>query len=289
MTKNKGNTIKKHVVFAKYKIFMLNVMDWFINSTCTQFLHKILSYFYTTWMRVFKNIEMDRRCDDTNIDNYKTIQKYRKDRNAFDGLNVTFICDGNRRWAKKNKMDNLGNKQSKVEGGLNKINQVIAFLYANKCKSVSFYVFAIRNLQRAKEEIDAIKNEIKTQGIRKYALKVRIYGDITRFEDEEVEKNILKWESNSNCIKDDKFTINLFLLYNSKECDEDKHNERLFFDDDVDILIRTSGERRLSDFLARHVAKGTAVKFINPLWPYLTVSHIFCLLQQYKLERRWFG
>ncbi|OQS55498.1 RER2 [Ecytonucleospora hepatopenaei] len=273
-------------------LYLLRIGDFFIDNKIFLFMHNIISFcmffFYKIFYGiVFKHVSFDGKEDHVLFDSEENntilkIQKLRKNKGMFKNINMVFICDGNRRWAKKH---GYTDTTKKVEIGINKIHEIILFLYLQGCKSASFYVFAIRNFRRASDELSAIKKYLKSESIKKYNLKVKIYGEIERFEDKQVVENISKWENNSNSINDETFVINLFLAYNSTECDKDKSNLRAYFDDPVDILVRTSGERRLSDFMVRQVASGTQVKFISPLWPELTISHVFFILLQQKFER----
>ena len=278
------------MVKTKLKIILLKFLDFLIENRFVYILHRIITFIYIKYVKMFYTINLESNktmfSNEINKDAALVKQLRKRYTGIFNNLNVAFVCDGNRRWSKKNK---IYKNKDKISFGLQKIEQIVSFLYFKGCSSISFYVFAIRNFKRAGEEIDAVKKQLKNQKIEKYSLKIRVYGDLSLFEDKEILKNIEQWETGSNVVDDDTFKINIFLAYNSKECDLDETNKRMFFDDKVDILIRTSGEKRLSDFMVKQVASGTAVKFISTLWPDLTLSQVFLILQQFKLENALFS
>lgn len=223
----------------------------------------------------------------------------------FKGMRVAFIADGNRRWYKKELLNNkreLGDDKNKmkehssiqqtdnhfkkVKKGVKKIEEIVKFAYFYNLKEVSFYCFSIKNFKREKNEIDEIMNYIKKYKIFEYdiPIKIKIYGRMELLE-EGVRKAFEQYEKETENRKG--LTVNLFFSYSSTD-EQSRINEQInndkFFDGKVDLLIRTSGEKRLSDFMVKQVASGTAVDFVRPMWPEFSLIHLFLVLLKYKLE-----
>ncbi len=224
----------------------------------------------------------------------ENIIKYKKLREAsqnciFSNLNLVFICDGNRRWARQNDMEiNIGTIK---KGGILKFVEITDFCYSHNFSSVSFYVLAQRNLQR-KGEIDEILKYVENIVALESLVRIRFYGNFDVLESEKLKNKIyqieeLSWGKGNNDYYDNTFVINIFFAYNSSVCDKDPGNERRYFNGKVDMVIRTSGERRLSDFMTKQVASGTPVEFISSYWPDLQISQIYLVLLKYILEEKY--
>lgn len=239
----------------------------------------------------------------------------------FKDLSVAFIADGNRRWFRKiqvkkkhledrrylgfldwlpanlanyikshasflktkscKKSDFMGGK-AKVDSGFKKIQEIIRFAYFNQLKEVSFFCFSIKNFNRPKNEISEIMDYIKESKLftNNFPINIRIYGklDLLSQEVRDKLKKITESYSAENAL-----IVNLFIGYSSSS--EDTNSER--FDGDVDLLIRTSGEKRLSDFFVHQVARGTSVDFVNPYWPEFSIAHLRLCLYKFILERKY--
>lgn len=277
-------------------LFWAKSLDFLINSKLFNWLHRMISYLFIKALWIFYSFAVEKgglfKRSELNL---KDLWKIRKVSMAFQGLDVAFICDGNRRWAKKQSMKNNAfsadgqmSVKDKISVGLEKIHQIIQVSYAMGLRSASFYIFAIRNFKRT-DEINSIKQFLKECHSGEYPFKFKIYGDLSRFESPEIEAKILEAEKNSGANSKDApnpFTVNIFISYNSTECDRDPNNTREYFNDNVDLIIRTSGEKRLSDFLVRHVAKGTAFYPVRNLWPDFTISHLMFVLLLHKYENK---
>lgn len=269
------------------KLYLLKLIDFFITNRLCYSIHKLFSWMYFQWMRWMWRIEFHNGTLSINNKVYiqiDTFKKIREKSKLFKDLDIVFICDGNRRWATKN---NIDNNQTKIQYGIEKIEQIIEFSYLHGLRSVSFYIFSIRNFQRDSAEIMAIKKFITNGKIQNYPFQLKLYGDFSYFEDATIIEKLLEIEEKSDS-RNNSFIVNIFISYNSTNCDKDKTNKRQFFNDNVDLVIRTSGEKRLSDFMIRQVASGCGVNFVNCLWPELTLSHITFMLLLYKIEMQFF-
>ena len=219
---------------------------------------------------------------------------------------IAFIMDGNRRWAKRrglNKM--LGHKKGaevlvSVIKELNKINEI---------KYASFFAFSTENWNREQKEIDAIfqlieemfeKNE---QEFNNLNIKFVTMGDISRFPIVMQEKLIKVQENSKNNSgltvllalnyggRDDiAQAVNKLLKANFKSVTEEdiKQNLLSYPAPDIDFLIRTSGEQRISNFMLFQLAY-SEMYFPKYYWPALTKKRLYKALKIYSKRNRRFG
>ena len=219
---------------------------------------------------------------------------------------IAFIMDGNRRWAKRrglNKM--LGHKKGaevlvSVIKELNKINEI---------KYASFFAFSTENWNREQKEIDAIfhlieemfeKNE---QEFNNLNIKFVTMGDISRFPVVMQEKLIKVQENSKNNSgltvllalsyggRDDiAQAVNKLLKANFKSVTEEdiKQNLLSYPAPDIDFLIRTSGEQRISNFMLFQLAY-SEMYFPKYCWPALTKKRLYKALKIYSKRNRRFG
>lgn len=219
---------------------------------------------------------------------------------------IAFIMDGNRRWAKRrglNKM--LGHKKGaevlvSVIKELNKINEI---------KYASFFAFSTENWNREQKEIDAIfhlieemfeKNE---QEFNNLNIKFVTMGDISRFPKSMQEKLIKVQENSKNNSgltvllalnyggRDDiAQAVNKLLKANFKSVTEEdiKRNLLSYPAPDIDFLIRTSGEQRVSNFMLFQLAY-SEMYFPKYCWPALTKKRLYKALKIYSKRNRRFG
>ncbi|KAM0672715.1 cis-prenyltransferase [Ordospora colligata] len=197
-------------------------------------------------------------------------------------MNIAFICDGNRRYMKKHGFKDPFER----DDGLNKIYEFIQFAYIYGIREVSLFCFAIKNFRRKSSEVDGIMNIItnkfKTPEEKEIRIKakIRIYGRLDLVKQDVRDKLILiqnETQHNQDII------VNIFFAYSA----EDEIIQGVKFNSNVDILIRTGNEKRLSDFMIRQVAQGTSVFFAKPLWPEMSTIHLFLILLKHKLEDRY--
>ncbi|ORD93818.1 RER2 [Enterospora canceri] len=271
---------------SRIKIFILRSIDSIICCKSFYPIHRLFTWLYTRYLSLFHGIKIKKTTVFQEVDS-KALDDatlYRKNAVAFKGLDVAFICDGNRRWAKRR---NITDKKAKIDHGLYKIEEISQHAYIHGFRSVSFFVFAIKNFARNNDEVDSIKNYTCSAEFKGYPFKIRIYGNLSLFKSNQVAEKLLELEEKTKN-NSDEFTINFFIAYNSIECDKYTEENRLFFNKNVDILFRTSGERRLSDFMLRQIASGTTFTTISSLWPDFTISQLLLSLLCYRLERRWF-
>ena len=224
---------------------------------------------------------------------------------------VAIILDGNGRWAKKRGMPrNYGH----VQGSKN-VERICEDAYKMGIKYLTGYAFSTENWNRPKDEVDALmkllRNYMKTclKTAEKNRMKVRVIGDISRL-DEDIRKRILELEKASE--HNDGLNFQIAINYGSRdemiramrkmaadvkegalapeEISEEVFERYLDTHDipDPDLLIRTSGELRLSNYLLWQLAY-TEFYFTDVPWPDFTKEELLKAIEQYNNRDRRFG
>lgn len=224
---------------------------------------------------------------------------------------VAIILDGNGRWAKKRGMPrNYGH----VQGSKN-VERICEDAYKMGIKYLTVYAFSTENWNRPKDEVDALmkllRNYMKTclKTAEKNRMKVRVIGDISRL-DEDIRKRILELEKASE--HNDGLNFQIAINYGSRdemiramrkmaadvkegalapeEISEEVFERYLDTHDipDPDLLIRTSGELRLSNYLLWQLAY-TEFYFTDVPWPDFTKEELLKAIEQYNNRDRRFG
>ena len=225
--------------------------------------------------------------------------------------NVGIIMDGNGRWAVKNSFKvSEGHKK-----GVNVVRKVVEESVKQDIKSLTLYAFSSENWKRPKTEINAIKKLIikaiddQSQELIEQKVKLKFFGDIDSFGKKIINK-ISKIESDTYR-KDSSLDLNVALGYGgqqdiinivknaSKQVSSGKLNIRdinkktieTFSSvpvEDIDLLIRTGGDKRVSNFLLFQIAYAE-IMFIDKFWPDFTVKDYKNCLNSFKKVSRRFG
>lgn len=214
---------------------------------------------------------------------------------------VAFIMDGNGRWGKKKKKDrNFGHLK-----GVSAVKKIVKTAIKLNIPIVSFYVFSTENWKRPKYEINYLFKLIKNyfleeiDNIIKQGIKINIIGEKNQLSKEL--KLILK-KTVTATKKNKKIMVNLAINYGSKleilkAVKRSKGNitikkiEGNLFTNKLpnpDILIRTGGHQRLSNFMLWQLAY-TELFFIKKLWPDFTGNDLIKIIGKYKKIKRNFG
>ena len=220
---------------------------------------------------------------------------------------VAFIMDGNGRWAnERNLPRHLGHKE-----GVNNVIKIIDECYDLSIFSVSFYCFSTENWNRPKREINHLftyLNEFFKKNVKKMikkSIKIHISGDISKLPART--QNVINEsvDLTKNC---NKMIVNFCLNYGGrdeiiraiKRIDEqnfninnlNEENFKLFLDTkdlpDVDLLIRTSGEERISNFLLYELAYAEFI-FNNKYWPDYGQQDLIKDIETFKQRNRRYG
>lgn len=225
---------------------------------------------------------------------------------------VAIILDGNGRWAKAKGMPrNYGHAQ-----GSKNVERICEEAWKMGIKYLTVYAFSTENWSRPEDEVAALmkllRNYMKTclKTAAKNDMKVRVIGDITRL-DEDIQSRILELEEATK----DNGGLNFQIAINYGSRDEmvramrkmaldcvhgnftpEQIDESLFeryLDThdipDPDLLIRTSGELRLSNYLLWQLAY-TEFYFTDVPWPDFSKAELEKAIEQYnKRDRRYGG
>lgn len=224
---------------------------------------------------------------------------------------IAVIMDGNRRWAKeKNLLTKIGHR----EGAL-RVTDLVRNCGDLGVKYLSIYAFSTENWKREKKEIDYLMNllvefvikELNT--LHKNDVKITMMGNIEDLPEKtkkEVQRSVELTKNNK------KLHLNIALSYGSRDeiiravkniihdyenneiniedINEDSFKKYLFTKDmpDPDLLIRTSGELRLSNFLLYQLAY-TEFYFTDKFWPDFKKEELLKAIDDYQHRKRRYG
>jgi undecaprenyl diphosphate synthase len=214
---------------------------------------------------------------------------------------VAFIMDGNGRWGrKKGKNRNYGHIK-----GVETVKAVVKNSIKLKIPILTFYVFSSENWNRPKKEINFLfklidnyfSREIKN--IINQGIKINIIGELNKL-NHEIKSNLKRAIKLTE--KNSKIIVNLAINYgskneiinafkkNKKKINISNFEKNLYTKNipDPDILIRTGGHQRLSNFLLWQLAY-SELFFLKKLWPDFNNNDLIKIIKKYKIEKRNFG
>ena len=224
---------------------------------------------------------------------------------------IAIIMDGNGRWAKqKSKLRVFGHK-----GGVQSVNDTVEAAAELGIKFLTLYAFSTENWSRPKKEVNALMNllvntiEAETKTLIKNDIKLISIGEINELPDKcknKLKKAIKLTENNK------RMTLILALSYSSRneiissikniatayknndivlnEINENLLNKTLNTKNipDPELLIRTSGEYRISNFLLWQIAY-SELYFTDVLWPDFKKNNFYNAIFEYQNRERRFG
>ncbi len=224
---------------------------------------------------------------------------------------IAIIMDGNGRWAKqKGMLRAFGH-----ENGTKSVRRTVEACAELGVENLTLYAFSTENWNRPKLEVQtlmkllvsSLKKEIKT--LKDNNIKLAAIGNLSTLP-KKVHKELLDVIDSTK--HHNRMTLTLALSYGSREeiqntvkeisikvknniispenIDESIINEHLYTHNlpDVDLLIRTSGEQRISNFLLWQIAYAE-LYFTNVLWPDFTKDHLYEAIIEYQKRERRFG
>ena len=214
---------------------------------------------------------------------------------------VAFIMDGNGRWGKKkNKGRNYGHLK-----GVEVVQKIVKTSIKLNIPIITFYVFSSENWKRPKNERSYLFKLIKTyfkkeiKNIVKQGIKINILGEFKKFSSDL--KLVLRKTVNLTK-KNNKIIVNLAINYGSKmeifnafkksrkKLNLKNFEENLYTKNIInpDILIRTGGYQRLSNFLLWQMAY-TELFFLKKLWPDFNATDLLEIIKEFKKIKRNYG
>ncbi len=217
---------------------------------------------------------------------------------------VGFIVDGNRRWAKKHGLPTYEGHLA----GYNAIKEIIRASVEKGIKCVSFYVFSTENWKRSQDEVSYLMKltlRILTRDMKeliKEKVKVKVLGSREGLGDALI-KAINKAEADTAHFT--RATVAVCLNYGGKQeiveaakatvadrqdLTEENIQAHLYAPEvpDLDMMVRTSGEQRISNFMLWRAAY-CELMFLDKLWPDLRPSDIDDIIKEYARRNRRFG
>ena len=224
---------------------------------------------------------------------------------------VAIIMDGNGRWARERRMPRPFGHRS----GMRAVREVVEGAVEVGLEVLSLFAFSQENWQRPATEITALMSLLEeyiareADELHERGVRVRALGALERLTPQAaaaVERVVTRTAAN------DRLTFNLFISYGGRDelvraarllaedavagrldpsaIDEATFASRLYTDGcpDPDLLIRTSGEQRISNFLLWQVAY-SELFLSRVLWPDFTRAELYEAIREYQLRERRFG
>lgn len=222
-------------------------------------------------------------------------------------LHVAITMDGNGRWATEKKLP----RTSGHDQGLHTVKRIVKATADLGIKYLTLYVFSTENWKRAEQEVGFLMNLIHVHLVGEldfYAenkIKINHIGNIEALP-KNIQKDILEAKEKTKDF--DRMTINLAINYGGRdeiirgvqkiiksgklpeEIDEKTISSFLDMPEspDVDLLIRTGGEMRLSNYLLWHIPYAEQI-YTNTLWPDYTNEEFYSNIEVYQKRNRRFG
>ena len=224
---------------------------------------------------------------------------------------VAIIMDGNGRWARKlNKERFFGHNT-----GINSVRESLDISIELGIKTLTLYAFSIENWNRPKNEVNALMSllsntiEKELTNIQENNIKLNVIGNLDLLPKNTRVKLLNGVEKTK---KNDGLNLNLAVSYGAKQeiiravklisdkvkkniisqenIDEDTINEHLYTRNskNVDLLIRTGGEYRISNFLLWQISYAE-LNFQDVLWPDFKKKHFLNAIIDYQKRTRRFG
>ncbi len=218
------------------------------------------------------------------------------------------IMDGNRRWARENGLPNFEGHRR----GSEKIKKISQYAWKRGVRILTFYAFSSENWQRSRREVDYLMKLIEKAFNKKYVsdltekeIKLIVLGEKRKLS-KSLQKKIEEAEEKTK--KGKKRVLNLAISYGGRleiiqavknilkrgikpeELDEEIISKNLWTNNlpDPDLIIRTGGEKRLSNFLTWQSVY-SELYFTDRYWPDFEESDLDIAFQDYNQRKRRFG
>ncbi|KAJ3195870.1 cis-prenyltransferase [Irineochytrium annulatum] len=219
---------------------------------------------------------------------------------------VAFIMDGNRRFAQNRGLQ----VQKGHEEGFSKLEETLDWCIRLGVEVVTVYAFSTENFNRDPEEVrllmELAKEKFKefatksaSEVIQKFGISVKVFGNTSLLPEDvrDAASQAVEMTSQYN-----RATLNICIPYTSREeialairstvehmdlageLDAEILNKWMYSADSppLDLLVRTSGEIRLSDFMLWQAASSAEIHFIDTLWPDFSIWDVMFALLKYQ-------
>ncbi len=224
---------------------------------------------------------------------------------------IAIIMDGNGRWAKKRGKNRVFGHHE----GAKRVREIVEESVQLKIPFLTLYTFSTENWNRPKEEVDALMNLLvetlheQQKDLIEQNIKLQAIGNIKELPDHtrQTLKEVLNQTQNNTGL-----ILSIALNYGGRDelvqatkkisqkvknniilpedIDENKINLQLYTHNlpDVDLMIRTGGEKRISNFLLWKIAYAE-LYFTDTLWPDFNKEMYYLALNDYQKRERRFG
>lgn len=213
--------------------------------------------------------------------------------------------DGNRRWARQQNILT----QSGHEHGYSKFRDLLSWAKDAGIKNLIVYALSTENLKRSKEEVSYILDLLRTilredfEQIAKEDVRIIFAGDISRFPEDlqqQIQDTVEKTKDNSTCNlvvcapyggrAEIVHAVNSIIQTGVNSVTEDDFAKHLWTNDvpNPDLIIRTGGEKRLSNFLTWQ-STYSELYFSDTYWPAFKQEEFQAILDDYTSRERRYG
>ena len=219
---------------------------------------------------------------------------------------IALILDGNKRWAKKNKLTNI----SGYNKGFENIKKLVQYSLTINLPNLTVFALSSENFKRS--SIDIIYkiildnfSKIFDELVNDKGVRIKIFGERNNLPPK-ILKTLEKIENISS--QNELLNLNIAFNYGFKDeikfilnkiqkknlninFDDDKKLKKLFYlgsFPDPDILIRTGGFQRLSNFIMYNLTY-TEIFFIDTLWPDFKFDQLKTIINKFKNIKRTYG
>ena len=221
--------------------------------------------------------------------------------------NIAIIMDGNGRWAKKNSLQ-IREGHAK---GVSALKEIVKESINQKIESLTVYAFSTENWNRPKSEIKSLSNLIinsinnELDELIEQKVKIRFFGDYSNFGTKTFEK--IKFAEEKSLFNKPYLRLNIALGYGGKmdiiniarevsrlKIKPSKINDNTINElsqvpeSNIDLLIRTGGDTRISNFLLYQIAY-SEIHFVKKLWPDYSKQDFKRNINKYFNSERRFG
>jgi len=220
---------------------------------------------------------------------------------------LAIIMDGNRRWAKKNNLPSFEGHRR----GYEKMKEVGKWCIDRNITTLTVYAFSIENWNRNESEINYLMDllykalTVEIEEFNKYNIKLKIIGTREKLSEKLIKAIVAAEEKTKN---NNKGTLNICLNYGGRleiveavkkiisqkipinQITEKTISENIWLtgQNDPDLIIRTSGEQRLSGFLTWESVYSEFL-FLDKYWPDFSESDLDEAIKDYNNRQRRFG
>lgn len=219
-------------------------------------------------------------------------------------MHIGIILDGNRRFAK-----NIMKKPWEGhELGAKRLEEFLDWCREFNIRQLTLYCFSLENFNRSKEKVDFLmklfrkwfKKLENDKRLKEDKIKIRFIGEKERL-DGELQEIINRIEEKTK--EYDNYTINFAIAYGgrqeilsavkkiieeNKEINEENFRDSLWLSDEPDLIIRTGGVKRSSNFLPWQSIYSEWIYF-DKMWPEFTKQDLKLAISEFKSRERRFG